>query len=331
MVKTRQWLFTSHPDGKAQKSDFTATEIDLPELKDGEVLVKHEVVSVDPYMRGRMNETKTYAANFEKGSPVPGGAVGRVVESKSPDFQVGDVVSGFGGWQEYSIGNAKTLRKVPNTGLPLSNNLGVVGMTGVTAYVGLLDFTNPKEGETVLVSTAAGAVGSIVGQIAKIKGCRVVGITSSDEKTAFLKTIGYDEVINYNTCGNLAQAIAAACPKGIDIYFDNVGGETLEIAIDNINKFGRVTLCGAISQYEAKEKPKGPNLAPLIGKEVKIQGFIVGSYLHRFPEAITNLAKWVHEGKIKSKETVFNGFDAIPDAFLSLFQGSNIGKVVVQL
>jgi len=254
-----------------------------------------------------------------------------VIESKSPDFQVGDIVSGFGGWQEYSIGNAKTARKVPNTGLPLSNSLGVVGMTGVTAYVGLLDLATPKEGEQVLVSTAAGAVGSIVGQIAKIKGCRVVGITSSDEKIEFLKSIGYDEVINYNTCGNLANAIAAACPKGIDVYFDNVGGETLEIAVDNINRFGRIILCGAISQYELKEKTKGPSLISLIGKEVKIQGFIVSSYMARFPEAITNLAKWVHEGKIKPKETLFKGFDSIPDAFLSLFQGSNIGKVVVQL
>jgi len=331
MVKTKQWLLESHPDGKVKTSDFTSIEVELPELKEGEVLVKHEYVSVDPYMRGRISEAKTYAANFAKGSVVAGGAVGEVIESKSADFKVGDKVTGFGGWQEIAVCHEKTLRKVAETGLPLSQALGAVGMTGLTAYVGLLDFGTPKEGETVLVSTAAGAVGSIVGQLAKIRGCKVVGITSTDEKVAFIKSIGYDIGINYNTCGSLADAIKAACPNGIDVYFDNVGGETLEIAVDQINRFGRIVLCGAISQYESKDKPQGPNLASLIGKEVKIQGFIVSSYPHRAVEGITQLAQWIHQGKIKTKETIFNGFDQIPDAFLSLFKGENIGKVLVHL
>jgi len=331
MVKTKQWLLESHPDGKVQKSDFTSVEVELPELKENEVLVKHNYVSVDPYMRGRMSESKTYAANFQKGAPVQGGAAGHVIESKNPNFQVGDKVLGFGGWQEYAIGNEKNLRKVPETGLPLSNALGAIGMTGLTAYIGLLDFATPKEGEIVLVSTAAGAVGSIVGQLAKIRGCKVIGITSTDEKVEFIKSIGYDVGINYNKCGSLADAIKAACPNGIDIYFDNVGGETLEIAVDQINRFGRIILCGAISQYELSKKPPGPNLSSLIGKEVKIQGFIVSSYANRFPEAIPQLAQWIHQGKLKTKETIFNGFDTIPDAFLSLFKGENIGKVLIHL
>jgi len=330
MVKNRQWHLASHPDGKAKKSDFSLVEVELPELKENEVLVKHEFISVDPYMRGRMAETKTYAANFQKDAHVPGGAVGKVVESKSPDFQVGDAVLGFGGWQEYSIENAKSLKKIPPTGLSLSHALGAAGMTGLTAHIGLLHFGEPKEGETVLVSTAAGAVGSVVVQIAKLKGCRVVGITSSDEKIAFIKSIGCDEAINYNTCGSLADAIAAACPKGIDVYFDNVGGETLEIAVSLINKFGRIILCGAISQYENVKTP-GPNLSSLIGKEVKIQGFIVSTYSSRFPDAIKDLVTWILQGKIKTKETVLNGIESVPDAFLSLFKGSNIGKTVVQL
>ena len=260
--------------------------------------------------------------------------MGKVVASKAEGFVEGDAVANFSGWQEYAVINSKTARKVDATlGLPLSAHIGVLGMTGMTAYFGFLDICNPKAGETVLVSAAAGAVGSLVGQIAKIKGCHVVGSTSSDEKCAFLKELGYDETINYSTTGDLNAAITAAFPKGIDSYFDNVGGETLDIAVNLLNKYGRVSLCGAISHYDnlGGALPRGPNLTQCIGKEVKLQGFIISSYHARFPEGVRQMAEWLKEGKLKFRETVYHGFEKVPEAFIALFEGSNLGKIVVKV
>ncbi|MFC6269609.1 NADP-dependent oxidoreductase [Frigoriflavimonas asaccharolytica] len=323
----------SRPVGKPQLSDFKFEEVEMPQMKDGEVLLKTKFVSVDPYLRGRMSDAKSYVPPFELQKAMSSGVVAEVTESKNDQFKVGDFVSGSLEWKELQSVNPEHLTKVDDQIAPLSNYLGILGMTGLTAYLGLTEIGKPQKGETILVSGAAGAVGSVVGQIGKILGCRVVGIAGTDEKVEFLKSeFGYDDAINYNTTENMTKAIAEACPNGVDVYYDNVGGDISDAAHTNINRFGRVIVCGAISTYNETEVPTGPRVEGfLIKKSVLMQGFIVSNYAEKFPEAVKQLAQWLAEGKLKSSETIVEGFDQIPQAFIDLFSGKNTGKMIVKI
>jgi NADPH-dependent curcumin reductase CurA len=331
-MNTSQIILASRPKGLPTLENFAFENIALPEIQDGEVLVKGVYYSVDPYMRSRMNDAKSYVPPYAVGQPIDGGVVAKVIISKATDLKPGDMVTGRLPWRAETIAAAKNLLKI-NTGIaPASYYLGILGMTGLTAYVGLLDICKPKAGETVVVSGAAGAVGMVAGQLAKLKGCRVIGIAGSDEKTALLKReFGFDEAINYKTTPDIKSAIAALCPGGVDIYFDNVGGELSDAVIDNINFHARIALCGQISLYNSKETPIGPRLQPiLLKRSVMMQGFIISNYQSRFAEGIQQLSQWVAEGKLKFTETIIHGFDQLPAAFLGLFKGENTGKMVVE-
>ncbi|MEO6914378.1 MAG: NADP-dependent oxidoreductase, partial [Chitinophagaceae bacterium] len=322
----------SRPKGIPTPDNFRFEDINLPELKEGEVLLDGLYYSVDPYMRGRMNDAKSYVPPFEIDQPISGTIIAKVLQSKSNDFKEGDIVSGGLPWRVQTVAAGKGLSKIDATAAPVAYHLDVLGMTGLTAYFGLMDIGKPKAGDTVVVSGAAGAVGLVVGQIAKIHGCRVVGIAGTDEKTRLLKEkFGFDEAINYKTVNDLGKAIATACPKRVDIYFDNVGGEISDAVIQNINFHARIPLCGQISLYNSAEVPVGPRLQPmLLTRSVLMQGFIVSNYQSRFPEGISKLAAWLKEGKIKFDQTVVHGFDQLPTALLGLFKGSNIGKMIVE-
>lgn len=326
-------LLNSRPIGKPQVSDFKFSEEQKPEIGQGEILLKTKYISVDPYLRGRMNDGKSYIPPFQLGEPITSGCVAEVMESKNDSFKKGDFVSGHLDWKEYQTSKGAGLLKVQETKLALSAYLGVLGMTGLTAYLGLMEIGAPKAGETIVVSGAAGAVGSIVGQIGKIVGCRVIGIAGSDEKVALLKSkFGFDEAINYNTAKDISKEIAAVCPDGVDVYFDNVGGEISDGVYANINRFGRIAVCGAISTYNETSIPTGPRVETfLIKNSVLMQGFIVGNYAEKFPEAMGQLSKWLSEGKLSYSETVVEGFDETPRAFLDLFEGKNKGKMVVKI
>ena len=332
-LKNRQVLLAKRPQGVPDESTFHFVETDVPELKDGEVLVRTLYLSVDPYMRGRMNAAKSYAPPFEVGKPLTGGVVGKVVRSNDPNFSEGDYVTARLDWADYSVANGKQLRKIDPNLAPVTTALHVAGMPGLTAYFGLIDIGKPKAGETVVVSGAAGAVGSIVGQIAKLKGCRVVGIAGSDEKTAYLKNeLGFDEAINYKTTADLREALNAACPDGIDIYFDNVGGEITDAVVFLLNLHSRFVLCGQIAHYNDTEVEMGPRFLPyFLTRSVLLKGFIVSEYADRFDEGYQQLAAWIKEGKLKYKETIVDGLEHAPDAFLGLFRGENIGKMLVKV
>lgn len=321
------------PVGKPQVSDFTTLKEDMPNIADGEVLLKTKFVSVDPYLRGRMSDAKSYIPPFELNKPISSGVIAEVVASKNDSFKKGSFVSGLLDWKEYQVSTGEELIIVEDMGLSLSAYLGVLGMTGLTAYFGLTEIGAPKKGETIVVSGAAGAVGSTVGQIGKILGCRVIGIAGTDEKVAMLKSkFGFDEGINYNTTKNMYKEIAALCPDGVDVYFENVGGEISDSVHANINRFGRVVVCGAISLYNETTIPTGPRVEPfLIKQSALMQGFIVSNYTDKFPEGIKQLATWLKEGKLTYTETVVEGFDAIPQAFIDLFDGKNKGKMVVKV
>lgn len=321
------------PVGRPQVSDFTTLREEMPKITDGEMLLKTKFVSVDPYLRGRMSDAKSYIPPFELNKPISSGCIAVVVESKNDSFKKGDFVSGLLDWKEYQVSTGEELIKVEDMGLPLSTYLGVLGMTGLTAYFGLTEIGVPKKGETIVVSGAAGAVGSTVGQIGKILGCRVIGIAGTEEKVAMLKSkFGFDEGINYNTTKNMYKEIATLCPDGVDVYFDNVGGEISDSVHANINRFGRIVVCGAISLYNETTIPTGPRVEPfLIKQSALMQGFIVSNYTEKFPEGIKQLATWLKEGKLTYTETVVEGFDAIPQAFIDLFDGKNKGKMVVKV
>ena len=326
-------ILKNRPVGKPSLSDFTISKEEIPEIANGEILLKTKFVSVDPYLRGRMSDAKSYVAPFQINEPVASGCIAEVIESKNESFKKGDFVSGLLDWKEYQATDGKHLLKIEDSALPLSAYLGVMGMTGLTAYFGLMEIGKPKEGETLVVSGAAGAVGSVVGQIGKILGCRVVGIAGSDEKVALLKSkFGFDEAINYNTTKDMTQEIAALCPEGVDVYFDNVGGTISDSVHDNINRFGRIVVCGAISTYNDTSVPTGPRVQGfLIKQSVLMQGFIVGNYAEMFPEGIEYLSTWLKEGKLTFTETIVEGFDAIPQAFIELFEGKNKGKMIVKV
>lgn len=328
----RQFVLRSRPVGLPKESDFSLIETPLPELKDGEVLVRALYLSVDPYMRGRISGVKTYAAPVEIGQVMVGGGIARVVESKNPGFAPGDVVDIYMGWQEYAISNGRGLRKL-DPSIPVSTGLGVLGMTGLTAYFGLLDVCDPRPGETIVVSGAAGAVGSMVGQIAKIKGCRTVGIAGGDDKVAWiLNECGYDTAFNYKTTENYAAKLKELCPDGIDVYFDNVGGAITDAVFGQLNVGARISICGQISQYNNTKVEMGPRrLEALIIARAKVQGFLVSDYAPRFGPALAEMAGWLRAGKLKYREDIVEGFENLPKAFIGLFQGENIGKRLVKV
>jgi leukotriene B4 12-hydroxydehydrogenase/15-oxo-prostaglandin 13-reductase len=331
-MKTNTILLASRPQGLSTNEQFHFETREVPEPTAGQVLLKTLYVSVDPYMRGRMSAAKSYIAPFEVGEPIAGGVVAEVVASHSEALPVGSVVVGNLPWQEFSVADAKGLNPVPADKAPASYFLGLLGMPGLTAYFGLLDICQPQAGETVVVSGAAGAVGLIVGQLAKIKGCRVIGTAGSDEKVAHLKALGFDEAINYKTTPDIAQALVAAAPNGVDCYFDNVGGAITDAVYDLLNKHARIALCGQISTYNATEAPTGPRPeGKLLKTSAKLQGFIVSDYLSRWPEGVKQLTAWYTEGKLKGEETITEGFQNIPAAFLGLFAGENTGKAVVKV
>jgi len=313
-------------------ANFELAEVQVPSPKEGEVLLKSLYISVDPYMRSRMSNTKSYVPSFEVGKPMDGGVVAEVIESRHPDFVAGDAVLGHLQWQEIQTVNAQQVNKLDKAA-PLSYYLGILGMPGLTAYFGMNEIGKPVAGETVVVSGAAGAVGMVVCQIARIKGCRVVGIAGSDDKNAYLKNVlKVDEVINYKTEKNMKAAIARACPDGVDVYYDNVGGEISDAVFANINKFARIILCGQISMYNDTEVPVGPRPQPLmVKKSALMQGFIVSNYSARFGEGIQQLAQWLGEGKLTYKETIVQGFETLPETFIGLFQGKNTGKLLVEV
>ncbi|UXH42462.1 NADP-dependent oxidoreductase [Rossellomorea vietnamensis] len=331
--KQQQIQLVSRPEGMPVKEDFLYKEIDVPQPSNGEVLVKTIYLSVDPYMRGRMSDAKSYVEPFKLNEALAGGVVGEIVESKSAHFQKGDFVVGMLPWQEYSVAKEKEVRTIDPDVAPISTYLSILGMTGLTAYFGLMDIGQPKEGETVVVSGAAGAVGSVVGQIAKIQGARVVGIAGSDEKVSYLTdTLGFDEGINYKTTDNIYKTLKEACPDGIDVYFENVGGEIGDAALSLLNKHARIPVCGAISSYNKTDRDLGPRVqSRLIKSSALMKGFVVNDYNDRFKEGATKLGEWLSQGKLQYEETITEGLDNVTDAFLGLFQGKNIGKQLVKI
>jgi NADPH:quinone reductase len=331
-MTTNQIVLASRPKGKPVVENFETKSIELPEIKEGEILLEPMFYSVDPYMRGRMNDAKSYTPPFEIGKPITGGGVAKVIKSNTDKFKADDIVAGNLPWQQQCIATEKDLQKIDIAIAPASYYLGILGMPGLTAYFGLMHIGKPIAGETVVVSGAAGAVGIVVGQIAKLQGCRVIGIAGSDEKIKLLKeTFGFDEGINYKTVADIKKAIADACPKGVDIYYDNVGGEISDAVISNINFNARIVLCGQIALYNSTEIQMGPRLQPmLLTRSVLMQGFIIGNYQSQFSEGLRHLAMWVQQGKLKYKETIVKGFDKLPAALLGLFSGDNTGKMIVE-
>lgn len=323
----------ARPHGWPTDDTFEIAEVPTPTPGPGQVLVRNAFMSVDPYMRGRMNDTKSYVPPFQVGAPLEGGAVGEVVASEAPEVPVGSYVVHGLGWREYAVSDASRVRVVdPKVG-SLSAYLGVLGMTGLTAYVGLIDIARFQESDTVFVSGAAGAVGSVVGQIAKLRGAkRVIGSAGSAEKVRHLiDDLGFDAAFNYRDAP-VRQQLREAAPEGIDVYFDNVGGDHLEAAIGSLRKYGRVAMCGAIATYNDTSAPAGPhNLSMVVGKELNLRGFIVGNHNDRMPEFLAEVGPWVQDGRLVARETVVEGIENAPAAFIGLLKGENTGKMVVQI
>ncbi len=312
--------------------NFEIVEVQVPDPADGQVLIQNLWMSVDPYMRGRMTDRESYIEPFKVGQVMSGGAVGEVKQSKNPAFEPGDLVLHMGGWREFLVSDGRELQKLPATGAPAELYLGLLGIPGLTAYFGLFEIGELKEGETVFVSAAAGAVGSVVCQIARMRNCRVIGTAGSDRKVEYLrKELGVDEAINYSTAEDLSAAVRAAAGDGIDLYFDNVGAEHLEAALDNMKPFGRIVACGMIHDYNLREGAGVRNLIQVVGKRLRMQGFIVPDFTHRFEPAVKELMGWYHEGLLNAKETVYEGIEKAPDAFIGMLKGENTGKMLVNL
>ena len=337
MPSNQQILLDNRPEGEATASNFKLVTSNTPALQDGQVLVRHHYLSLDPYMRGRMNDSKSYAQPQPLGEVMIGGTVGEIVESRHPKFAVGDKVVGMGGWQEYSVVDANqpgAVRKVDTTHVPLSHYLGAVGMPGVTAWYGLVKIINPKAGETMVVSAAAGAVGSAFGALAKARGCRVVGIAGGKDKCDYVvKELGFDACVDYKEhkdAGSLSKALKQACPNGIDGYFENVGGMVLDAVLLRMNAFGRIAVCGMIAGYNGQPLPLA-NPALILVNRLKVEGFIVSEHMEIWPEALKELGTLVGTGKLRPRESVAQGIAAAPDAFLGLLKGKNFGKQLVKL
>ena len=333
MTTSREVRLKSRPEGLPTAANFEVASVELPAPGPGEVQVRNHFMSVDPYMRGRMYDRPSYVPPFQIGEALQGGAVGEVVASNDPAFAVGDAVQSMWGWREAFNAPANTLQKLDtSSGLPLQAFLGVAGMPGMTAYAGLLRVGGLKDGDVVFVSAAAGAVGSVVCQIAKIKGHTVIGSAGGPEKAAFLKSIGVDHVIDYKAVPDLKAALREAAPKGIDVYFENVGGEHLEAAIDSARPFARFALCGMISQYNETGEPKGPsNIIQAVGKSLRLEGFIVSNHYDMLPDFLRDMSAWIGSGQLQWKDTVDEGIDNAAGAFIKLFKGENMGKMLVKL
>ncbi|SEF32681.1 NADP-dependent oxidoreductase [Variovorax sp. NFACC27] len=337
MPTNKQIHLDNRPEGEAVASNFKLVTVQTPELKDNQVLVRHHYLSLDPYMRGRMNDSKSYAQPQPLGQTMQGGTVGEVVESKHPKYAAGDKVVGFGGWQEYSVVDASqpgALKKVDTTHVPLSHYLGAVGMPGVTAWYGLVKIIAPKAGETMVITAASGAVGSAFGALAKARGCRVVGIAGGADKCKYVTDeLGFDACIDYRLhpdVKSMSAALKEACPNGIDGYFENVGGYIFDAVLLRANAFARVALCGMIAGYDGQPLPLA-NPALILINRMKIEGFIVSEHMEVWPEALTELGTLVGTGKLKPRESIAQGIESAPEAFLGLLKGRNFGKQLVKL
>jgi NADPH-dependent curcumin reductase CurA len=332
LTASREVHLAARPAGEPKRSDFELVEVDVPDPGPGELLVRNEWMSVDPYMRGRMNDAKSYVPPFQIGAALEGGAVGEVVASPDDRFPVGQKVMHMLGWREYALVPAEQARPIDSGVAPASAYLGVLGITGFTAYVGLFEIARLREGDVVFVSAAAGAVGSVAGQLAKIKGCRVIGSAGSAEKVAFLKdALGFDAAFSYRD-GPVRTLLGDAAPEGIDVYFDNVGGEHLEAALESLRPFGRVAMCGAISLYNVTEPPPGPrNMSLVVGKRLMLRGFIITDHMQLMGDFVREVGAWLREGKIDYRETVVEGIERAPEALIGLLRGENLGKMLVRI
>ncbi len=328
----RQIILISRPNGMPKDSDFAIREAPIPKPEDGEVLVRSLFLTVDPYMRGRMNDQLSYMPAFPLNAAPAGGVVARVIESRSANFKAGDIVLGFLQWTDYAVAKESELQKLNPKRAPITTALGILGMPGMTAYFGLLEVGKPRAGETIVVSGAAGAVGSAVGQIGKIKECRVVGIAGSDEKVNYLVgELGFDAAINYKA-QDYANLLKKACPNGVDVYFDNVGGNVTDDVLQLINKNARMPICGQISMYNLDKPDIGPrNWWLLLIRTAVAQGFMVSDYQSRFEEGMRQMGQWIRDDKIKYRETIVDGLENTPKAFLGLFKGENVGKQLVKV
>lgn len=335
-ARNRRIVLAARPVGAPKDSDFRLEAATVPDPKDGEILIKTVYLSLDPYMRGRMNAGKSYATALEIGDVMVGGTVSQVVSSNNPAFAVGDIVEGRTGWQEYAVTTGKELRKIDPNLAPISTALGVLGMPGMTAYTGLMNIGDPKPGETVVVAAASGAVGSIVGQIAKIKGCRAVGIAGSQDKCDYVVNgFGFDACLNHRDPG-FEDALAKACPDGIDVYFENVGGLVWQAVLPLLNPFARVPVCGLIAHYNATGLPEGPDRSPqimfnVLTKRLTLRGFIVTDFADQQQEFLDTVGPWVSSGQIKYREDFADGLENAPAAFQGLLRGENFGKLVVRV
>ncbi len=329
----KQVTLAVRPSGMPKESDFKLIEMPVPQAGPGEILVRVLYLSVDPYMRGRMNDVKSYAPPVQIGEVMGGGAVGKVIASENAQFAAGDFVEGMFGWQQYASSNAKGVRKLDPALAPVSTALGILGIPGLTAYFGLLDIGKPRAGETVVVSGAAGAVGSVAGQIAKIKGCRVVGIAGNDQKVAWLRDeLGFDAAFNYKTTQDYAAKLHELCPDGVDVYFDNVGGAITDAVFRQINVGARIVVCGQIAQYCAEKPETGPRLlSHLIVKQARAEGFLVFQFASRYAEGLKQMAEWLKQGKLKYREQFVDGIENAPRAFIGMLQGENTGKQLVRV
>jgi NADPH-dependent curcumin reductase CurA len=327
----RQILLANRPEGWVTEADFKLVAAPAPEPGEGQFLVRNHWLSLDPYMRGRMDAKKSYARCVELGEVMVGGAVGEVLESRHPRFRKGELVNGAFGWQEYAVSDGSGVRKLDPAQGPLSYALGVLGMPGVTAWVGLLDIAQPKPGETVVVSAASGAVGSVAGQLARLKGCRAVGIAGGKAKCDYVVgELGFDAAVDYKA-GRLFEDLQAAAPNGVDVCFENVGGEVLDTVLRLMNPASRITICGLVSQYNATEPYGLKNLRSVLVNRIRMQGFIVTDRMELWPPALEELGRWVAEGRIKYRETVAHGLENAPRAFIGMLRGENLGKQLVQL
>jgi len=324
-------VLASRPVGPVTESNFRVEPAPVPKAAEGEVVVRNLWLSLDPYMRGRMSDAASYATPVRIGVVMGGHTVSEVVESRTPDFRKGDFVVGYDGWQAYGVSNGRELRRLDPKIAPISTAIGVLGMPGMTAFVGLMDIGQPRPGETVVVSAASGAVGAVVGQLAKVKGCRAVGIAGSAEKCRYVvDELGFDACINYKT-DDLVPALKAACPGGVDIYFENVGGAVFAAILRVINKGARIPLCGMISEYNATGNPAGPNLRPLLVQRAMIKGFIVSDHNDRAPAFLQEVGPLVVSGRLKFREDIVDGLDNAPTAFIGLLAGKNFGKLMIRV
>ncbi len=331
-MRAREVQLAARPVGEPKAGDFRVAEVEVPDPAEGQLLVRNQWMSVDPYMRGRMNDVRSYVPPFQIDAPLDGGAVGEVVASGADGFEIGKTVMHGLGWREYALVPAAHARALDTTIGPPQAYLGILGMPGMTAYVGITDIAALRDGETVFVSAAAGAVGSLAGQIAKARGCTVIGSAGSPEKVAYVRDeLGFDAAFDYHE-GPVAENLAKAAPDGIDVYFDNVGGEHLEAAIGAMRNHGRIAMCGAISLYNATEPPAGPrNLTLTVARRLTLRGFIISDHADRMPDFLRDVGGWLREGKIRYQETVVEGIENAPDAFIGLLRGENIGKMLVRL